>query len=112
MSNNHIVEIKQFKYDPPDLVIAVGDSVKWINRDSSPHTATRTDAPTFDTGSIAKDQESSLITFTTPSSSDGFDYFCTPHPFMKAKVIVTLPGTHRARYSLSAAMSAHAHEKK
>lgn len=86
----------------------VGDKVKWINRDGSRHDAMRTDAPAFATGLLAKDQESPEIVFSTASGADGFDYSCTPHSFMVAKVIVVLPGTNVSSFSRSAAQLAHA----
>jgi plastocyanin len=100
MSKTHVVEI--FKtvpyYRPTNLVIEVGDKVKWINRDTTRHTATRTQAPTFDTGLLSENQESGEIQFTAASDANGFMYVCTPHPFMTAKVIVTLPGSRLESY--------------
>ncbi|NKK41798.1 plastocyanin/azurin family copper-binding protein [Rhizobium leguminosarum] len=104
-----VVEISQFKYNPPDLVIEVGDAVEWINRDASGHTATRIAAPTFDTGPLARNETSRAITFPSASDAAGFEYFCSPHPFMKGRIIVTLPGTNSASYSLSAATAHHEH---
>ncbi|WP_183709868.1 plastocyanin/azurin family copper-binding protein [Bradyrhizobium sp. ERR14] len=103
----HTVEIKDFAYNPSTLVIVVGDSVKWANKDSSPHTATRNQAPTFDTGPIPGGNPSGDIVFTDASDSSGFAYICTPHPFMQGKIIVTLPGSNRASYSRSAALEQH-----
>ncbi|NEJ20693.1 hypothetical protein GR247_11005 [Rhizobium leguminosarum] len=105
----HPVEISQFKYNPTEVAIEVGDAVEWINRDGAGHTATRADAPTFDTGVLARDETSVAITFTTASDARGFEYFCSPHPFMKGRIIVTLPGTNRASYTQSAAEAQHAH---
>ena len=98
MSKTHVVEIKGYKYLPPELVVEVGDKVKWINRNSAPHTATRSQAPTFDTGPLSQNQESTEIEFTQASDANGFGYVCTPHPFMTAKVIVTLPGSNLKAY--------------
>jgi len=99
MPKTYLVEIIQFAYKPPSLVIEAGDKVKWINRDSTRHTATRPQAPTFDTGLLSKDQESAEIVFPQASDSNGFVYICTPHPFMTAKIVVTLPGSHLESYS-------------
>ena len=105
-----IVEITNFKYVPDSVAIEVGDRVKWINRDSSQHDAHRDSAPTFATGPLAKNQEKE-ITFTEASAAAGFDYSCTPHPFMTGKVIVAMPGSHAAKYTLEAALHHH-HEAK
>lgn len=107
----YTVEISGFRYNPADLVIEEGDSVTWINKDSAGHTATRRDAPTFDTGTLARNEESDPITFNTASSAAGFEYFCAPHTFMTAKIIVVLQGTMRSSYSLSAAQDHHAHDQ-
>lgn len=98
MSKTHVVEITEFAYKPDSLVIEVGDKVKWINRDSTRHTATRAQAPTFDTGLLSQNQESGEVEFTQASDANGFAYLCTPHPFMTAKVIVTLPGSSLKSY--------------
>ena len=83
------VNIENFAYDPATLTIELGDSVKWINKDNMVHTATRTDQPAFDTGSLHHNQESGEIQFTELSSGTGFGYRCTPHPFMEGSIIVT-----------------------
>ncbi|UIJ91436.1 plastocyanin/azurin family copper-binding protein [Sinorhizobium meliloti] len=89
MPTQHTVEIRQFRYDPQSISIHVGDSVKWINRDSVNHTATRAANPAFDTGPIAKDASSAEIIFDQTSDSNGFEYICTPHPVMKGRVVVS-----------------------
>jgi plastocyanin len=89
MPTQHTVEIRQFKYDPQTISIRIGDSVKWINRDSIAHTATRADIPAFDTGPIAKDASSAEFSFDQSSGSNGFEYICTPHPVMKGRVVVS-----------------------
>jgi plastocyanin len=113
MSATHVVEIKEYEFHPKNIAIEVGDTVKWINRDSAPHTATRNQAPTFDTGPLSKNQESSEILFPTASDSAGFGYVCTPHAsFMTGTVVVVLPGSSRASYSREAALQHHSHDKK
>jgi plastocyanin len=81
------VEIKNFAYSPDPVVINVGDSVRWINKDGVTHTATREDAPAFDTGGLAQN-ESRTVEFNQASSSAGFEYFCKPHQTMKGRVKV------------------------
>lgn len=90
------VRIRNFKYEPENVEITVGDTVKWINEDAAPHTATRNDEPSpFDTGFLSNTDERE-ITFNVPSDGVGFEYFCLPHPFMKGRVIVKLSGSHVA----------------
>jgi plastocyanin len=89
MSTVHTVEISGYAYHPEKLQIKVGDKVKWVNRDTVRHTATRTDAPAFDTGLLSKNQESAEVAFDTASDDNGFAYLCTPHPKdMRAVVVV------------------------
>jgi plastocyanin len=89
---NHQVVIENHSFNPSTITIAVGDTVTWQNRDPVRHTATRTDAPPFDTGLIAPGTASSPIDFTTQTGTQGIDYFCRPHPFMQG-IIIVLPQT-------------------
>jgi amicyanin len=80
------VTIADFKFAPESLTIPVGTKVIWTNNDSVSHTVTGDD-----TGSPLK---SDLIpqgkTFEYTFSKAGtYAYHCTPHPFMKATIIVT-----------------------
>jgi nitrite reductase (NO-forming) len=76
--------------DPGDysvnvLEIAVGDTVTWTNDDTGVvHTVTAADG-SFDSGFLGPGQSWSY-TFTEPGE---FEYVCTPHPWMRAKVLVT-----------------------
>ena len=88
----HTVIIREFAFDPEEIEIQVGDSIRWINEDSAPHTATRTDATAFDTGLLRQNEERT-IQFTEASPADGFGYFCVPHPFMTGRVKVLLAGS-------------------
>jgi nitrite reductase (NO-forming) len=67
------------------LQIEVGDTVTWINEDDAMlHTATAVDG-SFDSG-LLRTGESWSHTFTEAGE---FEYLCTPHPWMRAKVIVS-----------------------
>ena len=66
------------------LEVAVGTTVTWTNRDELLHTVSSVD-DTFDSGFLAQDETWSY-TFTEEGE---FEYFCLPHPWMRAKVIVT-----------------------
>ena len=78
-------------YVPETVTIKVGESIKWVNRDSMKDSATR-DAgdPKFDTGLLVKDQESGPVTFNVPSDGTGWQYRCTVkgHEDMKGFVVV------------------------
>ena len=76
------IDIAGFKFGPPELDIAVGDTVTWTNSDAQAHTATA--SGTFDTGSIAPGK-SATATFDTAGT---FAYICSFHPFMKGTIVV------------------------
>lgn len=84
-SSGKVVEvtIENFKFDPENVRISVGDTIKWTNLDSAPHTATANNEQ-FDSGTLNKD---GTFSFTFEETGT-FDYICTIHPYMKANVIV------------------------
>jgi plastocyanin len=77
------VEIKHHQYVPATLTVPVGTTVTWINRDDDVHTVIST-AEKFRSRGMDTDERFSQ-TFTAPGT---YEYFCTLHPLMKAKVIV------------------------
>ena len=80
-NDKNTVIIENYKFQPEEITIQSGETVTWINKDSVKHTAT---GDTFDSGLLAKD-ESFQQTFDKAGT---YDYICTPHPYMKARVIV------------------------
>ncbi len=79
-----IVHTKDFAFAPPTLTIPVGTTVTFVNDDDVAHTVTATDK-SFDSGNMDKGAKWTH-TFNTAGT---FAYFCTYHPFMKAKIVVT-----------------------
>lgn len=77
------VNIKDLKFDGAEIRVPVGTVVRWTNRDPLAHTATSTDGA-WDSGLI-EPGKSFEHTF---DRAGRFEYLCTPHPFMKAAVIV------------------------
>lgn len=75
--------IAGLQFPQPVLEVAVGTTVEWKNDDPVPHTVTGDDG-SFDSGMIEGGQ-TWRYTFTTPGT---YAYHCTPHPFMKATVVV------------------------
>ena len=65
------------------LRVPVGTTVTWLNQDEQMHTVTAVDG-SFDSGFLAQG-ETFAVTFDSPGE---FEYACTPHPWMLAKVIV------------------------
>lgn len=78
------VKIDNFSFSPVTLTVALGTTVKWTNRDDIPHTVVSDDKTTFKSKALDTD-ESFSFTF---SKAGTYDYFCSIHPKMTAKVIV------------------------
>jgi plastocyanin len=79
-------------YNPNPIETRVGDTVIWINNDSSPHTATSSSSPlstdsSFDS-SILRRGETFSFTFDKEGQ---YPYFCALHPSMIGTVVVVLP---------------------
>ena len=77
------VTITDYKFTPDTVTVNEGDTVTWTNEGPTVHTATAEDG-SFDTGTLNKG-ESGSATFT---SAGTINYICSPHPYMKGKVIV------------------------
>ena len=75
--------ISDFTYTPSTVTVTAGDSVTWTNGGPTGHSATADDG-SFDTGILRKGTSGSH-TFTTAGT---YTFHCTPHPFMKGKVVV------------------------
>lgn len=85
-ATEHLVHVSEFRYEPQELTIKKGETVVWVNDGKHSHNATRTGQ--FNTGLLAPGERSEPIKFETLSPADGFEYHCTPHPFMKGKIKV------------------------
>ena len=75
--------IEDYTYSPGNLQVPAGARVTWTNRDSAPHSATANDR-SWDTGVFGKGKSATL----TFESTGTFDYFCSVHPDMKARLVV------------------------
>ncbi|HSJ36361.1 MAG TPA: cupredoxin family copper-binding protein, partial [Acidimicrobiia bacterium] len=65
------------------ITVKAGTTVTWTNQDNMMHTVTAVDG-SFDSGFMDAGQTWSH-TFDEPGE---YEYFCSPHPWMRAKVIV------------------------
>lgn len=79
----HTVIIEEMRFQPEHLTVTRGDTIRWVNKDVVPHTAT-SGAGRFDSQTI-KTAES--WTFTANTRGE-FPYVCTFHPTMKAMLNV------------------------
>jgi plastocyanin len=78
------VLIQDFRFKPAHITIKRGTKVRWINKDSAPHTATANNGRSFDSGRLGKGQR-----YTHTFKSVGKKrYHCEIHPFMRASVVV------------------------
>jgi plastocyanin len=78
------IEMKNFAFDPPAIEVKAGETLMWTNGDVVPHTATAA-TKAWDSGQMAPGR-SYTVTLTKPGT---YDYACSIHPFMHAKVVVT-----------------------
>ena len=77
------VKIDNFNFMPGDLTVAAGTTVTWVNHDDVPHTV-RTMDGAIKSKALDTDDKFSM-TFDKPGT---YEYFCSIHPKMTAKVIV------------------------
>ncbi|MGQ0845891.1 MAG: cupredoxin domain-containing protein [Sporichthyaceae bacterium] len=78
------IEIKDFAFSPKLTQARPGQKITVTNRDSAVHTLTTNDG-SIDSGDLGRDQS---YTFTAPAAG-GYDYICTPHPYMKGTLRVS-----------------------
>jgi plastocyanin len=78
------VKIDNFSFGPATLTIPVGTIVTWTNRDDIPHTVVSTDG-VFKSKVLDTDEKFSF----TFSKAGSYPYFCSIHPKMTGKVIVS-----------------------
>lgn len=82
-AGSYVVKIENFAFGPATLTVPVGTKVTWVNRDDEPHAVVSTDKK-FKSAVLDTNDEYNF-TFTTAGT---YDYFCSIHPKMTAKVIV------------------------
>ena len=82
-ANINTVELIDFSFQPNEIIIAKGETVEWVNRDSAKHSVID-DNNKFNSQLIGKDE---IFTYTF-NEAGTYSYYCGLHPFMKATVIV------------------------
>ncbi|RJK99784.1 amicyanin [Paracoccus siganidrum] len=83
-----VVNIDKMKYETPEITIKAGDAVTWTNQEVMPHNVHFLAGVVADEavkGTMLKKDESWSARFNEPGT---YDYHCTPHPFMRGKVVV------------------------
>ena len=76
------VTMAQIAFKPTTLTVARGTEVSFVNKDSAPHTVTQDGGP-IDSGVLNPGKTFRL------KVNDAFEYVCTIHPSMKAKVVLS-----------------------
>jgi plastocyanin len=88
-----VVEIRGDRFVGPDgssaIVVQLGQSIQFVNRDDSDHTATSTATPaggaSFDTGGLDTGETATI----TPNTVGTWRYRCDFHPEMTGTITVT-----------------------
>jgi Plastocyanin len=73
-------------YDPAQLIVKKDNvGMIWVNQDNVPHTVTslKDDGKSFDSSIIMANANYTLLRADLKEKE--YDYFCTIHPYMKAK---------------------------
>jgi plastocyanin len=78
----NLVGMAGLAFQPAELTVAKGTTVVFDNDDTAPHTVTARSGGT-DSGVIDPGKSFSLV------AAESFDYFCSIHPSMTAKLVVT-----------------------
>ena len=79
----HDVSIEGFAFVPQNINIVAGDTVRWTNNDTPPHTST-SDTMVWDSGTL-NNGDTFEFTFNTV---DSYPYHCEIHPSMTGTVNV------------------------
>lgn len=77
------VEVEKWGYRPSTLNVAAGQKIVVTNEGRIGHTATSTTG-VFDTGNLLS-KKSAVLEIATPGK---YQLLCTPHPWMKATIVV------------------------
>lgn len=84
------VAITQFSYQPAEITVEAETTVLWVNEDPAGHNASFVAGNVSDleqdlAGPIVGQGERFAVRF---EKAGRYDYYCTPHPFMKGAVVV------------------------
>ena len=82
ISETHIIEIRDMKFIPEEIIARPGDVVQWVNYDFIPHTATA-DNKKWNSELIGAEIKWQINIGKETSSED---YFCIYHPGMKGRI--------------------------
>jgi len=78
-----VVRMENIAFVPATLTVRPGTKVRFENRDVAPHTVTAATPGGIDSGTINPGRSFELVV------SQPFNYVCTIHPSMKAKILLS-----------------------
>jgi plastocyanin len=78
------VHIDNFTFSPAQLVVPVGTTVVWTNRDDIPHTVAAADGGDLRSAPLDTGDHFSF----TFAKAGTFRYFCSIHPKMQGTIVV------------------------
>ena len=81
-NSKHIIEIRNMKFIPSELIIKKGDTVVWINRDFFVHNITEFDDKRWKSSNLAKEESWSKVI------NENLNYYCSLHVTMKGKLTI------------------------
>jgi Icc protein len=79
------IGIDNFNFTPPTLTVAKGTKITWINNDDVPHIIVNIQRRFAQSPVLDSEQKFSA----TLNAVGTYDYFCSLHPKMQGKIIVT-----------------------
>jgi plastocyanin len=79
------IAMKDFKFDPKNATVKVGQTVTWTNEDSAPHNAVDEKGGAFKSELFNKGETYEF----TAEKAGKIDYVCTIHPGMEGTLTVT-----------------------
>lgn len=78
------VGIRNFHFEPMQLVVPAGATVTWTNHDEEPHVVTSAGGQFKNSPALDTDDRYSAV-FSKPGT---YAYFCSIHPQMTATIVV------------------------
>ena len=79
------IGIDNFQFTPPVLTVKAGTSVTWVNDDDVPHLIASSEGR-FKSSTVLDTGQRFSVTFAKAGT---YSYFCSLHPKMQGKVVVT-----------------------
>jgi photosystem II stability/assembly factor-like uncharacterized protein len=95
LCETHDVSIINMTFSPNSIQIAIGDTVRWTNLDSTPHTATATSGE-WNSGNMNLNDEYSHVFLI----EEVHPYYCIYHSNMTGSVTVGNPETEESQWEL------------